>query len=438
MRRQVARDALLLVGGRVGFVVLWFVAVLLVYRGLGADEAGLAQAGLFAVAIACVKIASGCIVDPGDVALMRRAPALLVSEPAAAYRLLRAAFLLRLAATGVVSGVMVAFAAALSQEVIGAASLAPVMGLVVAAILADMLFRSVMVVLQAQERFPALVLLEGFLQVCRLTAILLLWALDAMTVQRVLGAYMGVGFLAALGGGVVLLPRGIFASMAIALSDLRELFDFLKWMVPAMVLAALNERLDILLVYSFSGADSAGRYGAMLTLAMVPDLVAGSLHALVQPRVARMLSEGSFAGTLRLSLRFALPAVALAFVAALFLAPIVIPLVLGASYAPGVPILLWLLAGTLFWLAVTPLALPLVAVHAPARIAMVTIGQSAMIGLGGLILLPLFGPIGMAQAVCAMRVGVALVLLVMARRMAGPVRQTAVPAGESPWPSPGR
>ena len=37
-------------------------------------------------------------------------------------------------------------------------------------------------------------------------------------------------------------------------------------------------------------------------------------------------------------------------------------------------------------------------------------------------LLPLFGPLGMAQAVCAMRICVALALLVLAHRMAGPSR----------------
>ncbi len=95
MDRAAARDAALVVGGRIGFVALWFLAVLLVYRGLGSDAAGLSQAGLFAVAIATVKIASGCIVDPGDVALMRRAPELLRRDPEAAYSLFRAAFLLR-------------------------------------------------------------------------------------------------------------------------------------------------------------------------------------------------------------------------------------------------------------------------------------------------------------------------------------------------------
>ncbi|MBR0670936.1 lipopolysaccharide biosynthesis protein [Neoroseomonas soli] len=439
MPRRVARDALLVIGGRIGFVGLWFVAVLLVYRGLGADEAGLAEAGRFAVAIACVKIASGCIVDPGDVALMRRAPTLLRSDAEAAHRLLRAAFLLRLVATLVVAAALLAFAAGFGRRLVGGGgAVAPLMGLIVAAILADMLFRSVLVVLQAAERFPALVLLEGALQVSRLLAILLLLAAGAMTVERVLVAYAGAGFLAGLAGAALLLPRALFASAGIDRADVRDLVGFLKWMVPAMVLAAFNERLDILLVYAFKGADAAGRYGAMLTLAVVPDLVAGCLAAIVQPRIARMLAEGSYGETLRRFLTVALPGAVLCFLVALLAGPTVIPLVLGAGYAPGVPAFLWLLAGTLFWLAVTPLPMSLVAVHAPARIALVTIGQTAIIVTGAVALLPPFGPVGMAQAVCAMRVGVALALLVMAHRMARPPRAVPLPTGEGPWASTGR
>ena len=87
--------------------------------------------------------------------------------------------------------------------------------------------------------------------------------------------------------------------------------------------------------------------------ALVPDLVAGSLASVVQPRIARMRSEGTYPAGLRMFLRFSLPGAALAFVAAVLLADPVIPLVLGAGSRPGIPIFLWLLAGTLFWLAVT-------------------------------------------------------------------------------------
>lgn len=428
MNRRIARDAIVVIGGRICFVGLWFIALLMVYRGLGADEAGLAQAGAFTVAIACVKIASGCIIDPGDVALMRRAPTLLGSDRPAAYRLLRTAFAIRLAATLVVAAAMLMVAAGLGPAWIGG-DLAPLMGLIAAAILADMLLRSVVVVLQAEERFVPLVLLEGLMQVLRFASILALWATGTLTVGRILACYAAASFIAAVVGGLALLPRGLFASAAIGRAELSELFGFLKWMAPAMVLAAVNERLDVLMVYNVSGADAAGLYGAMLTLALVPDLVAASLGQIAQPRVARMRAEGGYAATMRRILRISLPLAALAWLACLALAGTLIPWVLGARYAAAVPIFLWVAAGTLFWLAVVPLPMSMVAVHAPERIAVVTMGQSAIIVFGSIALLPQFGPTGMAAAVCAMRVGVALALLAQAHRMVGTPRADAPAAG---------
>jgi O-antigen/teichoic acid export membrane protein len=416
--RTTTRHGLLVVFGRIGFVALWFGAVLLVYRGLGQDESGLAQAGLFAVAIAIVKLASACIVDPGDVALMRRAPDLLRSDPPAAHRLFRAAFSLRLGATFVAGAVLLLLAGLLGRIAVPGVSIAPLMVWVVAAILADMLFRSVMVVLQAQERFPALVLLEGALQVARLAAILMLWAGGWITVEAVLAAYAGVAFLTALAGTAMLMPRGLFVSLAIRRYDVVELLGALKWLVPGMLVGVLNDRLDVLLVYSFGGAGDAGRYGAMVTLALIPDLVAGSLAAILQPRIARMRQEGTYGESLRLFLRFSMPGALLAYLAALALAAPVIGLLLGPGYAPGVPVFLWLLAGTLFWAAVTPLPLAMVAVHAPKRIALVALFQTGLIVGAGLPLFWLTGEVGMAQGVFIMRVGVALALFAMARRLA--------------------
>ena len=421
-----AHDGLLVVCGRIGFVALWFGAVLLVYRGLGEEESGLAQAGLFTVAIAIVKIASGCIVDSSDVALMRRAPGLLGSDAVAAYRLFWAAFALRLGATLLAGAGLLAFAPLLEPGSSAEHSIAPLMGWVVAAIFADMLFRSVMVVLQAQERFTALVLLEGALQVARLAAILVLWAGDWITVDRVLALYVGAAFLVAIVGLAALMPHGLLGACAVRREDVAGLLGALKWLVPGMLVGVLNDRLDVLLVYTFGGADHAGRYGAMVTLALIPDLIAGSLAAVVQPRIARMRQDGTYDASLRLFLCFSLPGVLLLYLVALALAGPVIGVVLGVGYAPGVPAFHWLLAGTLFWLAVTPLPLAMVAVHAPKGIALVAVGQSGIILATGLPLLWFAGEVGLAQGVCIMRVSVALALFAMARRL-GP--KPIVPQG---------
>jgi O-antigen/teichoic acid export membrane protein len=420
---RAARDAALVFAGRVAFVALWYAALLLVYQGLGQDAAGLAQAGLFAVAIACVKIVAGCIIDPMDVALMRSGPALLRADRPAAFRLFRAALWLRLSAVLGAIVLMVAAARAYEAYFDDTAGLAALVPFIAAAVLGEMLFRSVLVVLQAQERFVAFIAVEGALQGARAAGIVALWLAGSMRLDLILACYAAAPYVAAL-CGALLVPRGIYASWRTSRAAFADLLDFLKWMVPAMVLATFNERLDVLLVYGVTGPQAAGLYGAMLTLALAPDILAGSLGSILQPRIVEMRDRGTYGPNLRRYLALALPGCALALAVAVPLAEPVIRLLLGATYAAGAPVFLWLAAGTLFWLAVTPMPMSLVAILAPRRIAMVTATQSAIVLGGGLLLLPVLGALGMAQTICAMRVAIALLLLAMAHRLA-----RAAPAG---------
>jgi O-antigen/teichoic acid export membrane protein len=282
------------------------------------------------------------------------------------------------------------------------------------------------VVLQVSERFRSLLLLEALLQVGRFTTILLLWSNGLMRVELILACYAAVPFTVAL-AGLTLLPKELLRSIRFHQRDLMDLLHYLKWMIPAMMLAAVNERLDIFLIYSFTGAEAAGLYGALLTLALIPDLVAGCLSTMLQPRIVALMASGRYAKTMRHFLTFSLPICAVGFLVSLAIAEPIVTLVLGARYVPALPAFYWLLAGTLFWLAVTPLPMTLVAVLAPRRIVYVTFGQTIIVLAGGLALLPWFGLVGMAQTVFAMRIVIALVLVAAARNM-------TVAAGIGPAP----
>lgn len=415
--RRLAFDAALMTGGRIGFVALWFVGVALVYRGLGADAGGVAEAGLFAMSIAVIKVVSGCITDPLDLALMRRVPGLLRSEPEAAYRLLRTGFALRVVCAVTVAGVLVGFAPVVAEHLFHHPEAAPLLVAVAAGIVSDMAFRAVLIVLQASQRFVAFVALEGALQVMRFVAVLVLWASGMMDVEFAIRSYAAASAIAAA-GGLLLLPRGLLARFGAGWAEARELLNYLKWMMPGMMLAALNERFDLFLVNEWTGAEAAGLYGAMLTLALVPDLIAGCLSSVLQPRIVDLVQSGRFRAVLRMFLMIGVPVCVCGMLLAIPLAAPVIGLVLGPAYVPGVPAFLWVLAGTLFWLAVAPLPLTLLAVTVPSRLVLMTLFQSVILLGLGLPLLPLLGVVGMAQAVFAMRVAVALAVLVAALRLA--------------------
>ena len=423
MKHQ-AFDALLVTAGRIAFVGLWFLAVLLVYRSLGAGPEGLAQAGLFALGIACVKVVSGCLSDSVDLSVMGRIPPLLRAGDPRAFEVLRAAFGLRFGAALVIAGILALAAPFIAEAFLARPEAAGLVRIVAAGILGDTAFRSVLVVLQASERFRSFLLLEALVQIGRFTAVLLLWANDLMRVDLVLACYAAIPFAVAL-ACLTLLPKELLQSVRFHRRDLNDLLHYLKWMIPAMMLAAVTERLDIFLVYSYTGAEAAGLYGALLTLALMPDIVAGCFSTILQPRIVRLQASGLFAQTVRHFLTFSIPICGLAFLVSLALAEPVVAVVLGERYVPAVPAFHWLLAGTLFWLAVTPLPMTLVGILAPRRIVFLTLVQTVILLVGGFTLLPWFGLVGMAQTVFAMRVLIALVLLATARKMTGALRTRA-------------
>lgn len=414
-------QALLVTAGRIAFVGLWFLAVLMIYAGLGRDAEGLRQAGLFAVAIVSVKLVSGFLSDPVDLALMRRVPLLLQGSRPAAYAVIRTAFGMRMGAACAIASLLMLAAPWVAAGVLGQPGAAALVRITALCIVGDVLFRAVLVVFQASARFRAFLLIEALLQIGRFGAITALWGLGAIQVGHVMASYAAASFVAAA-AGLALLPPGLVRSVRMKWRHAREMLSYLKWMMPAMLLAAVNERLDVMLLYWLHGPDQAGLYGAVLTLALVPDIVGGCLSLVLQPHIAALHSGREFMRSLRRFLVVSVPMCALGFLAAALLADWVIPLLLGPRYAPAVPAFRWLLGGTLFWLAVTPLPMTLVAVLAPDRIALVTLGQSAIVMTGGVLLAPALGLTGMAQAICVMRVVIALVLAGLASGMAVPQR----------------
>ncbi len=417
MTRSAAIEGLFLTLGRIACVGFWFVGVLLVYRGLGTSDQGLEQAGLFAISIACIKMASGFISDPVDLAVMQRVPGLLLARPDRGFDVLRASFGIRMSAALLVAGFFAIAAPLAGTFQPKWQSAAPYLQYVAIAIIGDTLIRALMVVMQASQRFRGFLLLEGLVSIIRFVAVVILWLEGAMRVDLVLAFYAGASFAVAV-LGIVLLPSGLAGSMRVLRADVMDIVHYLKWMVPAMFLAAANERVDVLLVYNFSGASFAGLYSAALTLALIPDILGGCLSTLIQPRIMLMHERGTFIRSLRQFLSISLPVCGAGFVLAILLAEPIFGALLGPKYVASAPAFYWLLAGTLFWLAVTPLPMNLVAVAMPRRMVFITIAQSAIVAGGGILLLPRLGWIGMAQAIFVMRVVVALLILATARKIA--------------------
>src|SRR2546429_7711467 len=82
--RRTGRDIVLVTTGRVALLGTWFGATLLLARVLGP-----VAFGLYTLCSNAIRIATGCIGDPLDMAVMREAPLLLRTDRPAALEVIR-------------------------------------------------------------------------------------------------------------------------------------------------------------------------------------------------------------------------------------------------------------------------------------------------------------------------------------------------------------
>jgi O-antigen/teichoic acid export membrane protein len=200
----------------------------------------------------------------------------------------------------------------------------------------------------------------------------------------------------------------------------REILGFIAYSDVSALLDAVLGRLDLVVLGAMRGPTEAGLYKFAKSMASAVGYLAGPLRSAIYPRIVRLHEaggSGDVAGLLRgVAVRTALPLAAVS-VAAAFVAPLSVPILLGSAYAGASPIVGLLIAAAsfglaLFWVRPVVLArgklrpwlvlqavgaavsIPAYFVVAPpygaVGIAVLAIGYEAIVHLGALVLV--FGP----------------------------------------------
>ena len=406
---------------------------LIVFRTLAKTDPSLGDSGRFAIAMATVRFLTSSIGSAADLSVLRSVPILQVSDRAAAANVVRAAFLLRIAAVLGVVLIAIAGQSWFGARFLGGAEHSRLLLLIVAAAAAELLLRAVLAYFQAIERFGRFVAFEALFQAGRLTAILALAAAGLLSVGAVLVAYAALGVLAALAGASRL--SGELFRRTLDRAVAAEVLRFFSWTLLALLLSAGNERVDLFLLGRLAGAEQAGLYGGILSIAVVPDFLGGLLVTVLQPRIIQLHRRGelrAFWGRLMLAM---VPGVLVAGALVAVAGSWFVGIALGARYAAGAPAFVALALGSLFWLAMVPVPGALVTLSAPRLTTTLTTAQLAMVAGGCLLAIPRLGLFGAALTVACMRVVVAVTTVAIGWRMTrtrGP--QSSRPDGASPLP----
>jgi O-antigen/teichoic acid export membrane protein len=405
------RNLIVVAGGQVALLAMWFGATTLLARKLGPEALG-----LYALCVKAIKIFTSCFGDPLDFAVMREAPIFLRTDRPRALALVRSAFFVRVVLGALIIAITALAPAVISLLMFRSRDYGDLALLTACGIFTDLLLRAVAGFLQASERFARFMTVNATWQIARAGAIVAIIVLATISARSALTVYVVAPMIAFI-VGLPLLPRDLLKPSIPSIKQISGILHYSKWMAAAMMLAALYEGLDVFLLRWLTNERQVGIYAGALTLAMIPDFLNGAVQTVIAPKIAPAHSAGEFPSLFKRYLRYALPLGAIALLGALILGGPIIRGLLSNRFADSVDAFKILVVATIFDVVITPLPAALVAFVAPRFVSIVNLVGLVIVAGGGLILIPRYGATGAAILILAARVTVGCVTVLFAGRI---------------------
>jgi O-antigen/teichoic acid export membrane protein len=403
--------------GRMALVGTWFVATILMGRVLG-----VVGFGLYVYCQTAIKIVTGCVGDPLDMAVMRQGPLLLKDNRPRALQLVRSAFWLRVLIGSLVLVAVILLPTLASRALFNRPDLHQLAMLTAGGVLGDFLLRSALGYFQIDEKFGRFMAVDSVWQGGRVVVVLVLVMRHMLTPTSAVGLYVAMPYVA-FAVAWILLPSDVRQVAPPHRRDVTDILHYSKWIVTGMAMAAAYERLDVILLSHFKGDYELGIYAGALTWAVVPDFVNGILQTVLAPKIAPAYAAGTFNGLQKTYLKFAVPIGSAFAIFALPIAGWVLRTFMSSQYSASTNVYRILVLSTLFNTVFVPLPEALMNFLAPKRVTVYTAIGLIWVAVGGVILIPIYGAIGAAIVMLSARVIVGSIIMVQAHRIAGSHRE---------------
>lgn len=290
-------------------------------------------------------------------------------------------------------------------------------GLIRSAILLSsgtIVFEYAILVFQATHRFDLVAIVtiaQGFGKL--LFSLLLIW-------QGLLSSFVGLlvyGILPGIGAllGFVKKPLPSFRLPPRWRVHLKHIFSVAKWTAVASFAITVADNLDILMVQSFMSSYDVGLWGGAVRLATFANLVGWSIGSVLNVRVARYNHIDHLREYLRKAWKLSL-VVFLSILISIPLAEFAIHYSIGPSYLDAtIPLQILLIS-----IAISGATVPYIALfyvfNSPEYYALSGLLQTALLFLGDLYFIPLFGLVGSAWVRVAVRLALFIFTLYYAKR----------------------
>jgi O-antigen/teichoic acid export membrane protein len=402
---RAASTFFLVTGGRVVMLGAWFLATRLLATTLG--PAGF---GLYFLCQSAIRVLTGCIGDPLDMAVMREAPLLLRSDRNRALDLIRSAFWLRISIALVMLLLAAALPALTSRAIFASPEFRALAVLTIAGVLGDFLLRSALGFFQVSQQFNRFLVVDAVWQIGRVIVVVILAMLHKLTAPAGIALYVIAPYVAFLAAWP-LLPRDVRRMAPPHDRHVTDILKYSSWIAIGLAMAALSERLDVFILRHFRGDVEVGIYGAAVFLASIPDFLDGIMQTVLAPTVPPAYADGTFNKLQFRYLKYAIPGGIIAGILAITLSRWGIRHFYNAAYVDCIPAFRILIIGTLFNLVFTPLPAALVNFVAPKRVVLFTAIGLIAVAAGSILSIPHYGAIGAAMTMLAARVIVGMLIV---------------------------
>lgn len=412
--RQAARFLLLSLAKAAGGIFIIALNVLLV-RFLPPEDFG-----RYAFCITIILLADSIIGGPFDLAVVKLCGEKRGMADEASTEATRAGLHLKLALV-LLLGPLAAFAFE------GSAARGGDTRLVIAtvcAILAVLLLRSVLVVLQVTGRIAAYSTTEGIQLAMRIGLVVAVLAIFSPRGDLVLWALAAGSLAAALAGGLLFAPR-LFGLAGLRALPHAPVASAAVWYLATIGLGAVIGRLDVIAMGWTGMTIQLGLFSAGQVIASIPELLGSYLAVFITPLLVAAMRDGTLRN-LHDRLQPLLLAVAVTgLVLARLIWPPIATLLLPPDYAISGTIVLILLPGTLAAMATIPLALPMVMIKRRHALVVFDALLFPIVVAAYLLVVPEHGATGAAWVSCATTLLRSAYVLIQAFRItrASPIEQ---------------
>lgn len=401
---------LVVLAGSGASVVLAFLANWLIANALTP-----AQFGLYSLSLALMTVLQEVGGSSLDTAIVRLAAPHVRSGRDDAETYFRSGFHLKLLVSGSLAVVLWLSADVIANQVYHEPDLRIPLSWMAAGLVAANLYTYFLARLQAYERFEAYAFFRVLGHGTRLIMLGLVLYIGFLDVESASAVYF-LSFLSSFCVGAVLIGvvRRRSPSSAKEPFDwqpLKTLFGFAKWVTLSGVLFAIHMRSDIILLGDFRSSEEVGYYSVAWNLTFFIDLIAASVIIAYLPKYAKVVEHHEF-GRLQKSTFLVCSMIALA-LSPLFVFADEFILILFPDYLPSVAPFRILFVSSIVTLLVHPLFLVFYARNKPHFLTIHYAFLAAASLALGFLLIPHYGIIGAACAMCISRILGAVIILGM-------------------------